>query len=375
MSKHHSGLFASAIYFFFILGFQYLAKAQENRFPILEKSKAGFIDSTGNIVIPPQFDWASDFSGGLAAVEINRRFYLYREVGDTLGIPYYISSAEAESLWNTGPIDPAIRIGKFGFIDTSGNLVIPAIYDDARDFSEGLAAVNIGGSSDEEGLLIEGGKWGYIDKSGQTVIDFHFDYVREFAEGLAYTIINLQQSGFIDKTGKLVMPFRAEIVNDFKKDYATYQNNYDYGYIDKAGKRYPGPLRISEGMKIITNSGMYGYADSLGNIIVNPTFDYGDLFTDGVARVRLGEKWGFIKKDGAYLCQPVYDFVYDYAEGMARVKIDGLIGFVDSTCNLVIAAQFQEISDFHNGLAQVSHDWIPIAYIDKIGRYVWKYIK
>ncbi|MDE7413690.1 MAG: WG repeat-containing protein, partial [Muribaculaceae bacterium] len=50
--------------------------------------------------------------------------------------------------------------GKKGFIDKSGELVIPAKYDDAWNFSDGLALVKIGG------------KWGYIDKSGRSTFDF-----------------------------------------------------------------------------------------------------------------------------------------------------------------------------------------------------------
>ena len=42
--------------------------------------------------------------------------------------------------------------GKYGFIDQSGNFVIPSIYDDASNFSEGFAAVK------------QKGKWGYISK-------------------------------------------------------------------------------------------------------------------------------------------------------------------------------------------------------------------
>jgi hypothetical protein len=44
--------------------------------------------------------------------------------------------------------------GRCGFINDEGRLVIPFIYEDARRFSEGLAAVKIDG------------KWGYIDKTG-----------------------------------------------------------------------------------------------------------------------------------------------------------------------------------------------------------------
>ncbi len=39
---------------------------------------------------------------------------------------------------------------KYGFIDMAGNEVAPCIFENASDFSEGLAAVSVGE------------KWGYI---------------------------------------------------------------------------------------------------------------------------------------------------------------------------------------------------------------------
>ena len=81
--------------------------------------KLGEIDKTGKVVINPQFDWAFDFSEGLAAVEID---------------------------------------GKYGFIDKTGKIVINPQFDWAFNFSEGLAAVEIDG------------KYGYINKAGTVVI-------------------------------------------------------------------------------------------------------------------------------------------------------------------------------------------------------------
>jgi hypothetical protein len=65
------------------------------------------------MVVPAVYDEIGPFSEGLAPVEVN---------------------------------------GKWGFIDTKGNMVIPAVYDSAGSFSEGLAQVKVNG------------KWGYIDK-------------------------------------------------------------------------------------------------------------------------------------------------------------------------------------------------------------------
>jgi len=44
-----------------------------------------------------------------------------------------------------------------GYIDHSGNLVIPLRYREARNFNEGLAAVELGE------------KWGFIDKKGNSI--------------------------------------------------------------------------------------------------------------------------------------------------------------------------------------------------------------
>ena len=84
--------------------------------------------------IPLQFNFASDFSEGLAPVRMR---------------------------------------DKSGYIDQTGNLVIPAQYNRAFPFSEGLAVVEIGD------------KYGYIDKTGNIAIQPQFGEVGSFSEGLA----------------------------------------------------------------------------------------------------------------------------------------------------------------------------------------------
>ena len=50
---------------------------------------------------------------------------------------------------------PVERSGLFGFVDAARTVVIPPIYELARDFSEGLAAVRLNG------------RRGYIDPEGE----------------------------------------------------------------------------------------------------------------------------------------------------------------------------------------------------------------
>ena len=118
--------------------------------------------------------------------------------------------------------------GKYGFIDKSGTLVIPARYYDAGAFSEGLAWVKTGG------------KYGYIDKSGALVILAKYDDAWSFREGLAGVKIN-GKCGFIDKSGTLVIPARYDNVlksngvYGFKNGKAKVELNGRGFFIDKNG--------------------------------------------------------------------------------------------------------------------------------------------
>jgi len=53
--------------------------------------------------------------------------------------------------------------GKWGFIDTSGIIVIPPMFDEARPFDGGVAAVR------QDRL------WGFINARGEMISDFQFD--------------------------------------------------------------------------------------------------------------------------------------------------------------------------------------------------------
>ena len=129
---------------------------------------------------------------------------------------------------------------KYGFIDKNGSVVIAPIYADARNFSEGFAAVKIGDRN-----------WLFVDKNGNNVFNKTFDDVSSFHEGMAGVLKHIYDYdlchfydywGFIDKTGNIVINYKyincgyfSEGVAAVKKAVNKY-NAYRMGFIDKAGE-------------------------------------------------------------------------------------------------------------------------------------------
>ena len=87
---------------------------------------------------------------------------------------------------------------RFGFVDETGNLVIPCNFVHALDFRDGLARVQ------EEGTF----KIGYINKKGETVIPFVYRKGGDFENGLAMVSSDNGMWGAISKTNRVVFTFK-----------------------------------------------------------------------------------------------------------------------------------------------------------------------
>ena len=79
--------------------------------------------------------------------------------------------------------------GYFGFIDLKGNFVIPPIYDDARSFSEGFAAVGIANCRRPKGekkLYKSDLRWNYIDKLNNKILSKSTELLTSIQNGVFF---------------------------------------------------------------------------------------------------------------------------------------------------------------------------------------------
>jgi WG containing repeat len=320
------------------------------------------------------------------------------------------------------PTDGLFRItdsaGKYGFIDKTGKVVISPQFDSVGQFHEGLAQIRMNN-------II-----GYIDKEGRIAINPQFDQVKDFSEGVAFAKIG-SKWGLIDKEGKVVINPQFDSGLPFSEGLAAVQVGKKWGYIDKKGQLIIQPTfdivgKFEDGLAGFRSEkdSKLGYIDKKGTVVIQAKlFDQGFNFSEGLATVKLGDKWGYINKKGVaemsgdkfrfdtpsvsnsdYLLtyshgegdfseglaavtekgkkvyinkngQIVIGFQIDahsrFSEGLAHITIGDKCGYIDKVGKIVINPQFKTCQPFSQDLARVSTSDL-IGYIDKSGKYVWQ---
>jgi hypothetical protein len=113
-----------------------------------------------------------------------------------------------------------------------------------------------------------------------------------------------------------------------------------------------GPWRMQAGDK-------YGFQESLFSkkIIIPPQYTAVNLFSEDLASVAIGEKdkklWGFIDKTGNWVIRPSYHDANSFYEGLASVKVNNKYGYIDKQGNFIIKPQFDAAYSFIEGIAKV----------------------
>ena len=113
---------------------------------------------------------------------------------------------------------------------------------------------------------------------------------------------------------------------------------------DDASNRFP-----------VVQDGQWGYIDSTGAMAVAPQFDEAEPFSDGWARVKVGEAFKFIDSAGEVVLEPEAVYVGSFSDGRAVVRLEenGKLGYIDKRGEVVIAPQFAEAYQFSEGRAPV----------------------
>jgi hypothetical protein len=304
------------------------SKSADPLYRFVQNGKAGYIDRSGRVVIKPQIEtfgnFDEEFENGLLHLGVSNARY----------------------------------------VDATGKLVINKDYSSAWDFSEGLAAAMPKG----------GNRWGYLDRSGEFVISPRFEtypegYVYSFSDGFAMIEVG-NKYGYIDRSGEFVIRPSFLYGADFHEGLARVIVEGPCGYHGEGP--CPDFRTLGVDRKGPLNACKFAFIDKSGAIVTPERYDYAGDFAEGLAAVRLGDKWGYIDQKGVLTIKPSFDEAGPFSEGLARIKQGKLFGFINSTGDLVVKPQYEYAEDFSDGLAVVGRNWTEeeadCYYIDKSGQ-------
>ena len=320
---------------------------------------------------------------------------------------------------------------KFGYINISGQLVIEDMFDGVREFSNDLAATNIGG------------KWGYIDRFGETVIKHEYRSAFAFKQDIArvqdfdkkYWFIDrkgnkLNTKGFdvaydcldglirvrtkkgynfINIEGDTLLPDLLDGAKDYYRELAIIQKGDLFGIINKEGE----PILNFDFSRIFVDDtfirarkdGLNYVYDSEGNRLSNSGFQKLSAFQENYAAAKENNQWKLItpsgetihqfKNDikrvepagdntwrivtddgislsnnqGTLLTKQPYEQIFNFSEGLAAFSRNEKWGYLNTLGEEQIAPKYDLIWDFKDGRARVVTNG-GIGFIDKVGTLV-----
>lgn len=312
----------------------------EGLIPVCQSGLWGFIDVTGEIVIPSEYLEAHPFSEGLGRVRAsNGLFGFINSSGSFVIPPTFEEAGDAHS----GLIRVKSELGT-AFIDFDQNSLTEKVFSKASDFSHGLALVEFGGgwyvmdslgkiltppfdqiimgSKTEPAVIYENGKWIY--QSTIPALNTPYDYVEPFFRH--HAVVKTQGGWHIlRQDGELIVSSPKTLMNLGYGAYAYFEN------------------------------GVYQIT------LQNQTLDLDGIteihrMHDGYMVYRQHQSWNWLDATGRPLLDRPVSLAWDFEQGLAKFAAEAGIGVMDTLAQVILQPIYADVRILDpNGLFAVQH--------------------
>lgn len=251
--------------------------------------------------------------------------------------------------------------GKKGIIDTAGEVVLEAAYDDISvplKLSDGFAVYvgdqaylvsekgykiaqpeadyeELGILSGSRRLAKKNGKYGYLNSNLEETSEFLWNEATHFSNKIA-AVKKEEKWALINTKGELLTEY---IYTDVKRDAHNFCSRSGLLWVNE-GKGYKlmnAELEVvseevfddvrcfyEEGPAAVCRNGKWGFIDPQGQMVIPFTFDDADSFRLGYAPVKLNGLWGYAGENGNMLITYTFDEALGFNDdGSAPVKREG----------------------------------------------------
>jgi len=217
---------------------------------------SGYINAVDGVeLIPIQFTEANEFVSGLAVV----------------------TKEECESKCS------------YYYINKKGDTAIAGTFNYAGDFVDGRAVVGFGNCEEDSC------KYGVIDKRGRFIIPAIYEEVDDLSEGFYAAALN-EKYGYLDKRGRLAVNFQYADALGIKESKGAVKTDSGWMFIDTNGtqvmdKKFAKTSSFAGGLCAVTaNDSTWGYINVTGNWVILPTYSEAGDFENGFAVVAIRER-------------------------------------------------------------------------------------
>ncbi len=302
----------------------------------------GFIDTSGNWVIRPQYDFLEYFDGNGRAEAMKDGEWGVIDRNNNIVIPFsYLGISGFYGNWKTTEKGQKTLI-----FNQKGWEVFNRDYTRRGDFKAGFCRV------------MQDSLWGFINETGEEILPCRFKKVHDFSEGLVAVLLD-DHWIFMDTTGNQVFStadagMTIDTVYNFHSGRCLFKSRYKYGFLDRKG-----------------------------NVKIEPVYVKAFDFSHGVARVVMKSRTGLINTEGETVLKPErFERIYPFNELGLAVAMEsfrsGMKCLVDNRGAVLSPVKYQEIGPFKAGFAVVKSgklyglvnrrgkEVIPVAF-DRLG--------
>lgn len=226
----------------------------------------------------------------------------------------------------------------WGYIDESGEVLLPAVYDLIDTIKEDKFLVRF---HKFYGVINSKEEW-LIPPIKEELLDFNNHGYVTF-DGLNYNFYN----------------FRGDRIY-FSRYYLSLKKNFVEEQIDSKNFRrlnfkglsiqsafvesgYEEVLPLQEGFIGIYHQGMYGFIDPQNRLRIANRYEGIQSFQQGIASVKIRGKWGAINKEERLIIQPSYDSIGYFNNGITIVKEKDKYGMINSSGKIILSTEYDLI--------------------------------
>lgn len=306
-----------------------VGKFTEGLAPININGLWGYIDTTLNLTIRPQYLSAQNFKNGLAVVRAQSGYFIiidkkgkaltsseYQEIKSIQG-KYFKVSFEETSQWldQNGKLVNGLSDIQYTFND--GRL-IAGRDDEMFLFGDKTVPLSKGydqllGSNADIILAKKGRKWTFLNSKGELLINEEFDAIEPYIE--QWSVVQIEaRYHVIDLKGNILMSHDEYILNMGQGWFALKNNKY----------------------WLVTNLEM-----DMPEIKVNEVH----RFDNGLAVVRKGNAYNYLKVNGQFLLQEDVLLAWDFESYITRIIDHNGFRLIDEEGQPIHDDSFLDIKD------------------------------